>query len=207
MDPLDGVEVVVKDTFTVGVLRSIPSRRYPMGQNMFSDIIVYDVVEPGEGEVEINRVQKRWSPDMEAAIDQLFEQQQNPASAVDADQDEDSSVDATDLMSEAEQAELDRAMEEVTKAQADAVEAAAEAQRKADKMEMLKKRAEDAMARRKAQKKPEPVKAEVVATATIESDDEEATAEAEANRKAEKMAMLKKRADEALARRKAKSQE
>jgi folate-binding Fe-S cluster repair protein YgfZ len=150
MDPLDGLEVVVKDSFTVGILRSVPTRRYPLGQNMFEDIVIYDAVEPGQGEVEINRIQKRWSPEMEAAIDALFEkQQERPEISVG---DVDPELEETGLMSEAEQAELDLAMEEAATAQAAAEAAAAEAKRKADKIEMLKKRAEEAIARRKAKK-------------------------------------------------------
>eukprot|EP00977_Amphora_coffeiformis_P024829 scaffold17309_cov118-Amphora_coffeaeformis.AAC.1 len=39
MDPLDGLEVILEGTFTVGTLRSIPSRRFPRGKNMFVEDI------------------------------------------------------------------------------------------------------------------------------------------------------------------------
>jgi hypothetical protein len=37
LDPLDGLEVIIGGTYTVGKLRMIPSRRYRLGQNMFAD--------------------------------------------------------------------------------------------------------------------------------------------------------------------------
>lgn len=202
IDPLDGVEVVVKDTFTVGVLRCIPSRRFRVGQNMFADIgEVYDAVEPGEGEVAVNRVQRRWDPEVEAALDELFEKQeqfQSGDAVVDAGLDGD--LGETDLMGEADLAELGRAMEDVRKAQAEAEAAASEAQRKVDKMEMLQKRADEALARRKEAKTNQ----DTVAAEKVDEDD---AAAAEAKRKAEKMAMLQKRSEEAMSRRKAKQNE
>lgn len=199
MDPLDGVEVVVKDMYTVGVLRSIPSRRYPMGQNMFTDIVTYDGVEPGEGEIEVNRIKKKWAPEVDAALDEVFAKQQQQRQQKQASASTSVDIEETDLMDEASQAEIDRAAKEASKAQAEADAAAAEAQRKADKMEMLKKRAEEAMAKRKAKK------AEVAAPISEATNpDDEA---AEEQRKAEKMATLKKRAEEAMARRKLKKQQ
>lgn len=202
MDPLDGMEVVVKDTFTVGVLRSIPCRRYRLGQNMFADIgEVYDDVEPGEGEVTINRVQKKWNPEVEAALDALFEKQERLKKSGSELVDGEGHLDDTDLMSEADEAELERAMVDVRKAQADADAAAAEAQRKIAKMEMLKKRADEALERRKEQQRKA---AEPVAESQV---DEKNASAAEAKRKAEKVAMLQKQAEEAMARRKAKQNE
>ena len=205
MDPLDGMEVVVKDTFTIGVLRCIPSRRYRRGQNMFSDIgEVYADVEPGEGEVAINRVQKKWSPEVEATLDALFEKQERLKKSGSELIDGEGDLDDTDLMSEADQAELERAMEDVRKAQADADAAAAEAQRKIAKMEMLKKRADEALARRKEQQQQQLLPTAPVADNQV---DEENAAAAEAKRKAEKVAMLQKQAEDAMARRKAKQKE
>jgi len=37
LDPLDGLEVIVGGTFTVGKLQMVPSRRFRLGQNMFQD--------------------------------------------------------------------------------------------------------------------------------------------------------------------------
>jgi hypothetical protein len=48
-----------------------------------------------------------------------------------------------------EDIDFEKAMEEVKKAEAEAEAAAAEAKRKEEKMKLLKKRAEEAMARRK----------------------------------------------------------
>jgi folate-binding protein YgfZ len=35
LDPLDGLEVIVEGTFTVGTIKMVPSRRLPRGRNMF----------------------------------------------------------------------------------------------------------------------------------------------------------------------------
>ena len=37
LDPLDGLEVIVGGTFTVGKLQMVPSRRFRLGQNMFDN--------------------------------------------------------------------------------------------------------------------------------------------------------------------------
>jgi hypothetical protein len=39
MDPLDGLEIIVEGTFTIGVLRSIATRRFRHDANMFDDSI------------------------------------------------------------------------------------------------------------------------------------------------------------------------
>ena len=198
MDPLDGVEVVVKDTFTVGVLRCIPSRRYRRGQNMFSDIgEVYDDNEPGEGEEAINRVQKKWSPEVEAALDALFEKQQQLKSRAPDAEGEEHPI-SMYLSNVDDQSELDRALEDVRKAKADAEAAAAEAERKLAKMEMLQKRADDALKRRQE-------KQATAVSLTSESDVDAVSAD-EAMRKAAKVARLQKQAEEAIARRKAKKE-
>ena len=47
LDPLDGLEVIVEGTFTVGTLKMVPSRRLRTGQNMFdSKIEVEDFQDP-----------------------------------------------------------------------------------------------------------------------------------------------------------------
>ena len=199
MDPLDGVEVVVKDTFTVGVLRCIPSRRYRRGQNMFSDIgEVYDDNEPGEGEVAINRVQKKWSPEVEAALNALFDKQEQLKSKPLGGEGEKDPI-SMYQSSDSDEMELDRALEDVRKAKADADAAAAEAERKIAKMEMLQRRADDALKRRQE-------KQATVVTSTSEAG-EDALSQDEATRKAAKVLMLQKQAEEAIARRKAKQRE
>jgi folate-binding Fe-S cluster repair protein YgfZ len=200
LDPLDGVEVVVKDSFTVGVLRCIPSRRYPLGQNMFSDIgEVYDDMEPGEGEVAVNRVQRRWTPDVEATLDALFERQEQLRTTKSAPSNEDiqSLNQSFNRAQNTDQLELDRALEEARLAQEKADEFAAEAQRKIAKLEMLQKQANEAMARRK--QKQQEAKVESNLPQNQETHDD--SVNAEAKRKAEKLAMLQKKANEAMARR------
>jgi hypothetical protein len=39
IDPLDGLEVIIKGSYTMGALRIIPSRRWTRGQNMFDQTI------------------------------------------------------------------------------------------------------------------------------------------------------------------------
>lgn len=96
-DPLEGLEVIVEGTFTVGKLREIPSR-------LFVDDIP-DFVQELPGDDEMNDV--------------------------------------------IEVASVKESEDDLLKAQKEAKEAEAEAQRKADKLALLKKRAEEAMARRK----------------------------------------------------------
>jgi folate-binding Fe-S cluster repair protein YgfZ len=47
LDPLDGLEVIVGGTFTVGRLRMVPSRQFLMGQNMFESVHGYEPAEEG----------------------------------------------------------------------------------------------------------------------------------------------------------------
>ena len=111
LDPLEGLEVIVEGTFTMGVLKMIPSRGLRKGRNLFDETIVVK--------------------DLEETL---------PTKVIEPSpiqQDESSEADLEQLQAEAE------------KAAAEAEAAAAEARRKAEKMELLKKRAEEAMARRK----------------------------------------------------------
>jgi glycine cleavage system aminomethyltransferase T len=115
MDPLDGLEVIVGGTFTVGTLRMVPSRRYRMGQNIFEEVDIYEPIEK------------------EGSVMGFMNPTERGVSVLDAEEDID----------------FEKAMEEVKKAEAEAEAAAAEAKRKEEKMKLLKKRAEEAMARRK----------------------------------------------------------
>jgi folate-binding protein YgfZ len=107
LDPLDGMEVIIGGTFTVGILKMIPSRRLRRGRSMFDEEIVVDMPE-----ISITTTPQP-VPDEE---------------------------DVEKLQKEAEQAAEE------------AKDAEAEAQRKADKMELLKKRAEEAIERIKKKK-------------------------------------------------------
>ncbi|GKY94537.1 hypothetical protein MPSEU_000419400 [Mayamaea pseudoterrestris] len=108
-DPLNNLEVIIGDSFTVGKLRTVPDRRYGL-VNMFDDEVVYeeeDVVVVGH--VPLN--------DKVARV---------------------SDVAAMDVAAAAQESE------------AEAAALNADARRKAEKMEILRKRAEEALARRKS---------------------------------------------------------
>jgi folate-binding Fe-S cluster repair protein YgfZ len=187
MDSLDGLEVIVGGTFTVGVLRGVPSRRYPRGKNMFLDqeqvfLTCEEILD--QGYVDIEYSSKSASDFLEEKIMEM----QNEGTSTVADNKK-----AEEVAAEEEAAE-------------------SEAKRKAEKMELLKKRAEEAMTRRRKKRdQPEESATEVAkvddplaAETSTSEDDAEA---AEAKRKAEKMEMLRKRAEEAIARRKKKKEQ
>lgn len=173
LDPLDGLEVIVEGTFTMGKLRAIPSRQSGIrtNSNMF------------DLEIEV-----------EGSEDYYYE----PATTITPitiDTATETSIETeTESTDDIDEDDLDA---QVAKATAEAEAAAAEAQRKAEKMESLKQRAEEAMARRKAKK----------AETKEEESESEDVAAAEAKRKEEKMALLQKRAEEAMARRRAKKEQ
>eukprot|EP00980_Cylindrotheca_fusiformis_P015873 scaffold4637_cov128-Cylindrotheca_fusiformis.AAC.44 len=110
LDPLDGLEVIVEGTFTVGKIKMVPSRRLPRGTNMF------------DHEVQVEDFKFEPFP-------------QTPAAK--STETEDDDRDLADIQESAE------------KAAAEAEAAAADARRKAEKMEILRQRAKEAMARRK----------------------------------------------------------
>jgi folate-binding protein YgfZ len=116
LDPLDGLEVIIQGTFTVGTIKMIPSRRWRDGKNMFDTTI----------EVKDFENEPRIVADLGSNTN-----------GIEDDDDE----------------RLSQIQAEAEKAVVEAETAAAEAQRKAEKMEMLKKRAEEAMAKRRAKKK------------------------------------------------------
>lgn len=119
LDPLDGLEVIIGGSFTMGKLRMVPSRRWRSGKNMLdSNLQVEGLVDEG----------RRSSASSTQAMTTTAQPQIS------------------------EEEELQRAVDDAAKAQAEADAASAEAKRKADKMETLKKRAEEAMARKKAAK-------------------------------------------------------
>jgi hypothetical protein len=114
LDPLDGLEVIVGGTFTVGKLKMIPSRRLRPGRNLFYENLVVKMLPGGEDILT--------SP---------------PASTEEEEEEEE---------------DLEQIKADAEKAAVEAEAAAGDAQRKAEKMEMLRKRAEDAMAKRKKKK-------------------------------------------------------
>jgi folate-binding Fe-S cluster repair protein YgfZ len=138
LDPLDGLEVIVGGTFTVGRLRMVPSRRIRRGRNMFdNELEVVDLQNGGDkASYSLPEVSSRTSSKVAMPPGTTRQESSNPSEMT------------------AEE-EYRRAIEEAAKAQEEADAAAAEAKRKAEKMEMLKKRAEEAMARKRQQKNEE----------------------------------------------------
>ena len=123
LDPLEGLEVIVEGTFTVGILKCVPSRRSGIGinRNMFDEDIIVEGIPEHEVEIPSSR---NTSVDFE--VD---------------DENDDSSASLEDLEAE------------VKLAAVEAETAAAEANRKAEKMALLQQRAKEAMERRKQKKK------------------------------------------------------
>ena len=116
LDPLDGLEVIVGGTFTVGRLRMVPSRRKE--KNAFGGVVP-EFVKNLPGEEMQNDI-----------ID----------------------VSSRPIKGDSQQQQQKLQAEELAKAKSEAEAAAAEAKRKAEKMEELRKRAEEAVARRKNKK-------------------------------------------------------
>jgi hypothetical protein len=113
----------VEGTFTVGILKCVPSRRSGIGRNrnMFDEDIIVEGIPEHEAELPSSR-----NKNVDLEVD---------------DEDDDSSASLEDL-----EAELKLAA-------AEAETAAAEAERKAEKMALLQQRAKEAMERRKQKKK------------------------------------------------------
>jgi hypothetical protein len=189
LDSLDGLEVIVGGTFTIGMLRRLPSRRLRKGKNMFVD-------------------QDQMFPTREEVLDQGY---------VDIEFSGMSATEFIDekLMELSEDAGTNSYKEELVAAEEDQNDegakpisddaAEAEVKRKETKMEMLKQQAEAALARRrKKMQESEPhaiaeVNHEIVGSLDTAEDEE-------AKRKADKMQLLQTRAEEAIARRKKKKE-
>jgi folate-binding Fe-S cluster repair protein YgfZ len=81
LDPLDGLEVIVGGTFTVGRLRMVPSRQFRMGQNMFKEIDGYEPPEkegsvigfmnPVKREISLLDVQEEDEDDLAKAMEEV----------------------------------------------------------------------------------------------------------------------------------------
>lgn len=141
MDPLDGLEVIVEESFTVGTLKVIPSRRIRRGGNMFDDSIVVDDLEASgtksqseEGEIVVTQSPTSDDDNDFGEIQKGTEEASLLPEFVSIQK---TKTDTSELLRKrAEQAKEEEA-------------ALAEAKRKEEKMELLKKRAEEALARRK----------------------------------------------------------
>jgi len=177
IDSLDGLEVIVGGSFTVGMLRSVPTRRLPKGKNMFADqqavLTREEILQQGYVDIEFS----------DTSATEFIDENLLELGSATADK---------------EEIEPSTKKDDLALTSNDEGEAEAEAKRNAAKVEALKKRADEAMARRK-QKKLQ-AQSNAVEPAP-KSEDEEA---AEAKRKAEKLRILQQRAEDAIARRKKK---
>ena len=176
IDVLDGLEVIVGGTYTIGTLRMIPSRR-SKGRTkfLFSDEEIPTFVKnlPSEQDsydlVPLTKLQKNddddddynddrnaaygTTPEPKISRTSMIPNVPNTPSIVDRWDDEADGV--NDTASNLEQLqEDDEKVQELERAIVEAEEAAQEAQRKAAKLELLRQRAEEAMARRKLKQQP-----------------------------------------------------
>jgi hypothetical protein len=187
LDSLHGLEVIVGGTFTIGMLRSLPSRRLPNGKNMFVDqeqvfLTREEMLDQGYVDIEFSDMSATELIDeklTEFAIDSGMNSNKSELVAADEDQKDAGAKPIADDTAEAE------------------------AKRKAAKMEILKQQAEEALARRRRKKQEQNEPAVDVSEEIVGSVD---TPDEEAKRKAEKMMSLQKRAEEAIARRRQKKE-
>ncbi|CAB9515938.1 Folate-binding protein involved in regulating the level of ATP-DnaA and in the modification of some tRNAs. It is probably a key factor in regulatory networks that act via tRNA modification [Seminavis robusta] len=185
MDLLDGLEVIVGGTFTIGMLRSIPSRRLAERKNMFTDrdqafLTGDNILEQGYAEMEFSDI---------SASEFLQQMTSTSLANKKIPKDKPNGPVATTV---------EEAKDKTT---ATEVEVEAEEKRKAEKMQMLQKRAEEALARRRHKKKQATDEADRENAGMVDAKEEEE----EARRKAEKMKLLQQRAEEAIARRRKKN--
>lgn len=180
LDPLDGLEVVIGDSFTQGYLRAVPSIRLRNGQNMF--------------EIE------SWSQ-ME------FQDEAGSVMGFLPQTDYRENLDNREAFQEMEQDTYEEE-EEAIMEDTEMNEVMLEAQRKEEKMKLLQKRAEEAMARRRQKQNEIGNAATSNSLERNDSFDNNATiaAAAEAERKEKKMQILKERAEAAMKRRQQKNQ-
>lgn len=182
LDDLDGLEVVIGNSFTQGYIRPIPSKRLKNGEQLF-EVEQWSMFQDDGGNGSTMGFIDSSSGEVTDDNKEEFSLIQNydEFSVEDIDQNSsDSDDDDEDLDAAIESARI----------------AAEEAKRKAEKLEMLKQRAEEAKQRRKEAKMTEDEK-----KMNTESKSSGLDKEKEAQRKAEKMEVLKRRAEEALARR------
>jgi folate-binding Fe-S cluster repair protein YgfZ len=139
LDPLDGLEVIVGGTFTMGTLRILPSRRGGNRKNLFSADDIPMFVKNLPSDEEMNDL----VPLTKLNDDKQVSSSRTPIAVQDA---------VIEKGVEIDDVSLDEEDKALNQAIAEAEEAAKEAQRKAEKLEMLRRRAEEAMERRKQKK-------------------------------------------------------
>ena len=161
LDSLHNLEVVVGGTYTVGRLRSVPSRRYGYASNRdLKDDDVASILDyERRGEVvATNDAPSTFMYDLakdikksevvETTLDEDVQTNESESwtarTSNDEEDDDDDDAFTEELLAKAE--------EEAAKAAAEAETAAAEAKRKAEKMELLKARAAAAMEARRKKK-------------------------------------------------------
>jgi len=203
IDPLDGLEVVIGGSFTQGILRVVASRRLRDGLNLFDTMgfipqgtgLDADAIDRGAAVAENGIVEVEGQDKVNERDALLKDVNINDKAAVTGNDDDNNN--GSDSLED---------LQEQVKA---ATQAAAEAQRKAEKLAALQQRTEEAIAARK--RKKEEIQAqkekEAAALASVEGDkDDPDRKEAELKRKAEKMEMLRKKMEAGMeARRQKKS--
>ena len=180
LDPLDGLQVILENGMTRGLLKATPARRLKFGQNMFE--IEQWATSDDNGQEDTGSIMG-FLPDSNSDQGDILSVPNIDKD--DSDNDDDAGFD------DSNEEELNAAIE------ASRI-AAEEARRKEEKLSILQNRAMEAVAKRKAAKEDAQAKKE-----TVEQIDE-VDIESEAKRKALKLDMLKKKAEEAMARRKGK---
>ena len=184
IDSLDGLEIIVGGTFTVGMLRGVPKRKLPRGKNMYVDqeqdfLAEEDMVDQGFIDIDFSGMSPSEFLDGEAAqLERLAENKDTYDGGHGVEQREPAELDATEKEDPDDEGE---------------------AKRKAAKMEVLKQRAEEAMTRRREKKREAEREKEAAQTEATEDQ-----AAAEEKRKAEKLMLLQQRAQEAISRRRKK---
>lgn len=181
LDDLDGLEVVIGNSFTQGYIRPIPSKRLRKDEKLFEVEQWSAFQDDGKNGSTMGFIDSSVGNVYGNDIDNFSLLQSNDEFSI---EEPNENIDDDD--------DLDAAIESARLA-------AEEAQRKAEKLEMLKRQAEEAKQRRKDAKKSEDDE-----KMRMESKSSSLDKEMEAQRKAEKMELLKRRAEEALARRRSK---
>ena len=140
LDPLDGLEVIIGGTYTMGTLRILPSRRGGIRKNLFSNDDIPMFVHNLPSDEETNDL---------VPLTKLNDDSGRTSTVRSPLMVEDAVIEGSSLDDDME---IGDESEDLNRAIAEAEEAAKEAQRKAEKLEMLRRRAEEAMERRKQKK-------------------------------------------------------
>jgi len=220
LDPLDGLDVVIGGGFTRGYLRVVPKRRSALKNKNKFEVESWSMSDEDVGGagatmqfLDNETEEKLIGRSSEKPKDEI---KVGPPTSTSPDKVDTTASDDAPVRSENNDSDNDNALEDKDlKAAIEAAETAAvEARRKEEKLEMLKKRAEAAIeTRRKAKddNKRRQEEEEAAEAQRLKEEEENSindggpsTAEIEAKRKADKIEMLRKRAEEAMARRKKK---